>query len=158
MRSVFVIASLLLVLALVAQLVRRRCFTRGSDAFRCRARLCAKRSVLWPRLRARWTSRRLWARWERDELVVRRGMLLMRTVRLPARVRGDGIYLLTCLDVTKLGSRPIAIELEISDGSWIELAAKSSARLGLVGPYVGAALHGLPRAPAPRRQIPGAGS
>jgi hypothetical protein len=158
MRSLFVIASLVLLVALAAQFIRRWRFTRAPGAFRCRARLCAKRSVLWPGLRARWTSRRLWARWEHDELVVRRGRLRMRAARLPARVRGTGIYLLTCLDVTKLGSRPIAIELEISDGSWIEISARSSARLDLVGPYVGAALHGLPRAPAPRRQIPGAGS
>jgi hypothetical protein len=60
--------------------------------------------------------------------------------------------------VTQLGSHPIAIELEISDGSRIEVAARSAARLDLVGPYIGAALHGLPRAPAPRRQTPGAGS
>lgn len=158
MRSAFLIASLLLLVALAAQFVRRRRFARSKGGFRCKARLSARRSVLWPRLRPRWTQRRLWARWMGDELLVRRGGVLMRTVRLPAKVRSDGIYLLTCMDVTQLGSQPIAIELEISDGSRIEVAARSSARLHLVGPYLGAALHGLPRAPAPRRQTPGAGS
>jgi hypothetical protein len=158
MRSLVLIASLLLLVALAAQLIRRRRFARSKGGFRCKARLSARRSVLWPRLRPRWTRRRLWARWIGDELLVRRGRVLMRTVRLPAKVRGDGIYLLTCLDVTQLGSQPIAVELEISDGSRIEVAARTSARLDLVGPYLGAALRGLRRAPAPRRQTPGAGS
>src|SRR4051794_39320593 len=126
MRSAFLIASLLLLVALVAQLIRRRRFARSKGGFRCKARLSARRSMLWPRLRPRWTRRRLWARWMGDELLVWRGRVLMRTVRLPAKVRNDGIYLLTCLDVTQLGSQPIAIELEISDGSRIEVAARSS--------------------------------
>jgi hypothetical protein len=158
MRSLVIVVSLLLLIALTAQLIRRRRFARAEGAFRCKARVCAGRSVIWPALRSGWTLRRLWARWEGDELVVRRGVLLLRTARLPARVRSDGVYLLTCLDVTRLGGQPIAVDLEISDGSRIEVATRNSARSALVGPYLTAALHGLPRAPAPRRQTPGAGS
>jgi hypothetical protein len=158
MRSLLIVASLLLLVALAVRLIRRRRRTRAHGAFRCKARLCASRSAIWPYLRPRWTLRRLWARWDGDELVVQRGLLLSRTARLPARVLADGVYLLTCVDVTRLGAQPIAVELEISDGSRIEVAARNSARLALVGPYLTAALHGLPRAPAPRRQTPGAGS
>src|SRR6185369_14262878 len=62
MRLLLLIASLLLLVALAAQFIGRRRFSRARGGFRCKARLSEGRSVLWPRLRPRWTRRRLRAR------------------------------------------------------------------------------------------------
>jgi hypothetical protein len=154
----FAVACLLLFAVLLVQYVRVRRFRNADGAFLCKARLCDGRSVHWPRLRRRWMRRWVWARWVDDVLVVRRGRVVLRRVELPARILDDGVRVLSESDAPRCGYRPIAVELEVADGSRIEVVASEYARHSLVGPYLAAALHGLPRAPAPRRQIPGPGS
>jgi hypothetical protein len=148
------IAWLLVVALLSARYVRRRRVTRADGIFRCRVRLSAGRCAHWPRLRHRWSRRRFWARWVGCELVVWRGPLVLRSVRLPGRVRVDGAYRVTARAVKGCGYRPLAVELEFPDGSRIQIAAEDRDRIELVGPYLAAAMHHLPRSPR-RRRIPG---
>ena len=100
----------------------------------------------------------MWGRWKDDILVVRHGPLLLRRASLPALVCREGVYSVPAPGPKRCGRRPIAVELAISDGSRVEVAAPESARSALVGPYFAAAIHDLPQAPLPRRDIPGSGS
>jgi len=145
------LASVLFVLVVadVTAHVSRRRFRQAGDAFRCRVRTSGYTSAIWPRLRRRW-SRRMWAMWVDDVLVVHRGPVLARTIPLHAHVSPTSVYPVSLRDVRRLGSEPIAINLKIWDGSRIEVAAAQDARLSLVGPFLAAAVSALPTAPAPR--------
>jgi hypothetical protein len=59
------------------------------------------------------------------------------------------VYAIPTTDVSRLGTDPIAIDLEVWDGSRIEVAAGRGARLDLVGSFLVAAVSALPTAPAP---------
>jgi hypothetical protein len=137
----------LLVADLTAHISRRR-FRQAGDGFRCRVRTSGYTSAIWPRLRRHW-SRRMWAMWVDDVLVVRRGPVFARTIPLPAQRSLTNVYTVPPRDVRSLGPNPIAIDLKAWDGSRIEVAAGRGARLNLVGPFLTAALSALPTAPAP---------
>jgi hypothetical protein len=155
--SLLIAISFLLFLG-VAQYVRWRRVARADGAFRCRIRLSAGRCQQWRRLPRRWSRRRLRARWVGDQLVVWRRPVLLTSVGFQGRVSRDGVYRLPTMEVAGLGYRPLVVELELGDGSRIELVTYEWARADLVGPYLSAALNDLPQAPRPRRQIRGPGS
>jgi hypothetical protein len=158
MSILFAIAYVLLLVLSVVRWVRWRRVVRANGAFRCRIRLFTGRCANWRFLRRRWSRRLVWARWVDGDLLVWRHRLLMRSVRLRARVHLDGVYRPSDPDVRGCGYRPVAVVFDISDGSRIEVVTTESARADLVGPYLGAALNDLPQAPRPRRQIRGPGS
>lgn len=153
MRSMFIVTACLLLGTAGAAWCGRWWFRRAGDAFRCRIRACGRPSVLWPRLPRHWTRRRMWARWGGDILIVRRGPVFPRYVRLPAQVSPAGVHSVPSWDAKRCGPQPIAVELRVSDGSRVELAAADDARLAMVGLYLAAAMHDLPRAPVPRRRM-----
>ena len=136
----------LIVIDITAHISRRR-FHQGAVAFRCRIRTSGYTSAAWPRLRRHW-SRRMWAMWVDDALVVRRGPVLARTVLLRAQGSPTSVYAVPPRDVRSLGPHPIAIDLKVEDGSRIEVVAEPCARLNMVGPFLAAALSALPTAPA----------
>lgn len=150
--SLLAAALLVLVLAEIAARASARRFQRAGDAFRCRLRTAGYDSAIWPRLGRRW-SRRMWAMWVDDVLVVRRGPVLARTIPLRAQVSPTGVYPVRPDEVRRFGCQPIAVNLRVWDGSCIEVAAAEEARLILVGPFLAAAVNALPPAPAPRRRI-----
>jgi hypothetical protein len=125
-------------------------FRRTGDAFRCRIRAGSFASARWPRPTRRW-SRRMWAAWDDDVLVLRRGPVRARTIRVPATVSAAGVYVLRDEQLWS-GQPQLAVCLRRSDGSRLEVAAGRRARVAMVGPYVAAAMNDLPRAPVPRRQ------
>jgi hypothetical protein len=147
--SLLATGLLVLIVADLTARVGRRRFQRAGDAFRCRLRTNGYTSAVWPRLRQRW-SRRMWARWVGDVLVVRRGPVLARTVLLRAHRSPTDVYAVPTQDVRGLGPDPIAIDLKAWDESRIEVAADQGHRLSLVGPFLAAAVSALPTAPAPR--------
>lgn len=147
--SLLTTGLLLLIVADVIACVSRRRFQQAGDAFRCRIRTSTYTSAIWPRLRRKW-SRRMWARWVDDVLVVRRGPVLARTVLLRVHRSPTSVYAVPPWDVRRLGPDPIAIDLKVWDGSRIEVAAEQCGRLNLVGPFLAAAVSALPTAPAPR--------
>lgn len=158
MRLLFAVAYVLLIALATMQYLRWRRVVRADGTFRCQVRLVAGCSEQWPRLRHRWSRRRLRARWVGDDLVILRRPMLLTSVTLRGRICRDGIHRLTFLDVKRCGYRPIAVEIDLSDGSRIGVATTEWARLELVGPYLAAALKDLPRAPKRRRQSRGPGS
>jgi hypothetical protein len=138
-----------LVMAATARRSRQR-FREPGAAFRCRLRLRGHRSALWPSL-GRHYSRPMWAMWDDEVLVVRRGPVLARTIALRTQPPVDGVHNLLFEAPRLCGARPIAVVLTIWDGSWIEVAAATDDRMKVVGPYLAAAISDLPQAPAPRR-------
>jgi hypothetical protein len=140
-----------LVVGMVARRSRRR-FQDSDAVFRCRLRVLGHRSAIWRSLGRHW-SRPMWARWDGDVLVVRRGPVLGRTIPLRTRPLVDGVRNLLFEAPRMCGSRPIGVVLRVGDGSWIEVAAATDDRMKVVGPYLAAAINGLPQAPASRRRI-----
>jgi hypothetical protein len=148
--ALLAIAFVLLGIAVRAYRNRRR-FSWAGETFRCRIRNCGYSSTGWPRLRRRW-SRPMWATWTGDVLQVRRGPVFARVIALPATVSTAGVYQLPAHEAKRCGPRPVAVCLRISDGSRIEVVTEQESRLDVVGPYLVAAIHGLPGAPVPRSQ------
>jgi hypothetical protein len=150
--SLLFLAFLLLLGAFARERRGRRAFAEGGSAFWCRFRATGGAPRGWRWLRRRW-SRRMWARWSGDVLVIRRGPVFDRTIRLAARVSPVGVYLLPPRDAKRCGVHPIAVRLWLADGSLAEVTATETERTELVGPYLAAAFNDLPKAPVPRRDI-----
>lgn len=135
--------ALLILLDLVVVEARRSCsrFTVAGDAFRCRFRACGP-SRIWRglsgRCGSRW-SRRMWAMWAGDMLIVRRGPLLPRILLLRAGVCGGGVYRVPPDDLARRERNAVAVVLQLGDGSWVEMAAGVDDGLTMVGPYLAAA-------------------
>ena len=151
MRTLLILGVLFgaLVIAIAARRSRQR-FQDCGAAFRCRLRIRGHRSAIWPSLGRRW-SRPMWALWDDDVLLVRRGPVLARTIPLRAELPVEGVHHLLSEAPRRCGSRPLGVVLKVWDGSRIEVAAATDDRLQVVGPYLAAAISDLPRAPVPRR-------
>jgi hypothetical protein len=117
-------------------------------SFRCKVRALDEPSGLWPRLGRDWPRRRVRARWTADVLVVSQGLLGRRSVRLTVDPADGGVRHVPASEVRRCGRHPLAMRLRLPDGSWVELAAPDSARIAMVGPFLAAAVHALPQAPA----------
>ncbi|MFC7528652.1 hypothetical protein [Actinoplanes sp. GCM10030250] len=166
MTPLLFLAFLVLLVAVARERRRRKAFVDEGSAFWCRVRaihFVSRRFPLrtgfraggapgnWKLLRRGW-SRRMWARWCGDVLVVRRGLIFDRTVWLAARVSPVGVHTVPARDARRCGRDPIAVRLQLHDGSVIEVTTSASERLELVGPFLAAALSDLPKAPARRRE------
>ncbi|MBG0567180.1 hypothetical protein I4J89_37610 [Actinoplanes sp. NEAU-A11] len=151
MWSLLFLAFLLLLGAVARERRSRRHFIDGGSAFWCRIRTSGGPPRAWRRLRRQW-SRRMWARWSGDELVVRRGPVFDRTIRLTARVSPVGVYVVPPGEAKRCGQHPIAVRLWLRDGSLVEVTATEAERTELVGPFLAAAFSDLPKAPVPRRE------
>jgi hypothetical protein len=136
--------ALLLLCGLAFGRRRQRAFIREGPVFTARFRTAGPRPPGWRGLHGRW-SRRMFAYWRDDVLVIRRGPLCDRRLRLNAQVTFAGVYGLS-------GRRgAIAVHLRLPDGSLLEVTAPAGDRAELVGPYLAAAMSHLPRAPLRRR-------
>jgi hypothetical protein len=133
--------TILVMLLIGRERRNRRAFAEDGPAFRCRFRSHGARPRPWRRLRRRW-SRWMWARWTGELLVIRRGPIGDRTLRLTARVQSAGVYVLP-------SSRAIAVRMSVGDAT-VEVTAAAHDRLELVGPFLAAAVHDLPQAPVGR--------
>ena len=151
------VAGVLLGAALVGLSIRRR-FARLPGAFRCKIRV--PRTAPVPRrprppreppieIGTRWGRRRTWAVWVHDVLVVQCGLIGQHVAALPVRIPEDVIH--PAPDgVRGLGSRPQLLRLRLDGGPLVELATAGESRTLLVGPFMAAAIPGLPTAPADR--------
>jgi hypothetical protein len=137
-----VIALILLDIGVVWARRSRIRFVSADDAFRCRFRACGSTSTAWPGLARhctrRW-SRRMWARWAGDVLIVSRGPLLPRIISLRAQMCPAGVY--TVPPDGPLGfDCPVAAGLRLCDGTAVEVVTARDDRLALIGPYLVAAI------------------
>ncbi|MEV6300584.1 hypothetical protein AB0M02_14350 [Actinoplanes sp. NPDC051861] len=152
MMPLLFLTLVVLLAALARERRTRREFTDDGGAFRCRIRTAGGPPPgEWRLLRLRW-SRRMWARWCGDVLVIRRGPVLDRPVRLAARVCRAGVYALPARDARHCGRDAIGMRLQVHDGALIEVTAAEPDRSALVGPFLAAAFNDLPKAPARRRE------
>ncbi|HYN95123.1 MAG TPA: hypothetical protein VES42_14835 [Pilimelia sp.] len=128
--------------ALAAGVGARLRFIRGGSAFRCKLRWLDSWSDVpsfgWRRGRTR-------AKWVHDVLLVQRGLLQPRTVSLPVRRLDHAIRSSCPVEVRGLGSLPLILTLRLDDGGRVEVAAREADRTALAGPFLAAAIPGLPR-------------
>ncbi|WP_433796978.1 hypothetical protein [Actinoplanes sp. CA-252034] len=122
----------------------QRAFIREGPVFAARFRSAGPRPRAWRGLRRGW-SRRMWAYWRDDVLVIRRGPVLDRRLRMFAQITVAGVYRLSG------PGGAIAVHLRLPDGALLEVTARPGDRIELVGPYLAAGLSHLPRAPLRRR-------
>jgi hypothetical protein len=119
-------------------------FARQPGAFRCRL---GTPSSPGRATGTRWRRRRTRARWVSDVLVVQSGVLRLAAATLPAHVAArTSVRMVSPLEVRGLGRRPAALLLVLEDQTRLEVAVAEDSRLLVVGPYLAAALSGLPRA------------
>jgi hypothetical protein len=147
--------GVLLGVALLGLSIRLR-FARIPDAFRCKVRVSRMLRRPGQRLESpagfgtRWGHRRTRAVWVHDVLMVRHGLLGQHVVALPVRIPDEAIRSVPADLVRGLGPSPQVLRLRLDEGPPVEVAAASQARSLVVGPFVAAAIPGLPAAPADR--------
>jgi hypothetical protein len=144
MGAVVLLAVLLVLVAIGREVRGRRAFAEDGPAFRCRFRRHGPAPADWRWLRTRW-SRRMYARWAGDMLVIRRGPVRDRTLRVMPRVQVAGVYVVP-------RSKAIAVRLSVGSAV-VEMTAAAENRLDLVGPFLAAAIHDLPQAPMRRYRL-----
>jgi hypothetical protein len=101
---------------------------------------------------ADWPRRRWAATWVREVLVLRRGVLVPRTRVLAVRMLDAPLREAAPGEVRRLGPDPVVVLLRLDDDTLVEVAAPHDHRTVLVGPFLAAAVPGLP--PGPREQPP----
>lgn len=140
--AVLVLASLLIVSGWTASFR----FSSSTPGFRCKIRPADTGdhgSSPWPLRRHRGT-------WVHDVLLLRRGVILVRLTALPTRVPDEALRDMRPGEVHGLGGHPVAIVLRLDDGNLVEVAAGFADRAHLVGPFLAAAIPGLPPGPTER--------
>jgi ABC-type Fe3+ transport system permease subunit len=128
-----------------AAVVGRVRFARDRRSFRCRVRRT------WPggdQRPPRWRWFATHAMWAQDVLLMRAGFLrLGLTALVVCPARDAKVEPLLGADVRRLGRHPMSLRLTLADGGAMEIAVAEDHRTDLVGPFLAAALPGLPRAP-----------
>jgi hypothetical protein len=122
-------------------------YARELPSFRCRVGPPASSR----RSDARWCFRRTRAAWVDDVLLLRSGALRLWLTPLAVGVaREVTVEALERGQVRGLGRRPVALRFTAHDGCEVEVAAAHEDAGRLVGPFLTAALSGLPEAPRER--------
>jgi hypothetical protein len=148
--SAALVASAVSVLVTVAVLTvwGRVRYARRLPSFRCRL---GPPTVGWRRARARWCLRRSRATWVDDVLLVRSGALRLWLTPFPVCVARDvTVQALRPGEVHGLGPRPVTLRFMLADAGELEIAVAADSADRLVGPFLTAALSGLPDAPRER--------
>jgi hypothetical protein len=139
--------SVLVTLAVLTVSARIR-YTRRLGSFRCRL---GPPAASRRRSRARWSRRRSWAAWVDDVLLVRSGALRLWLTPFPVCVARDvTVQALRPGEVHGLGPRPVTLRFMLADAGELEIAVAADSADRLVGPFLTAALSGLPDAPRER--------
>ncbi|MBB3084495.1 hypothetical protein [Geodermatophilus sabuli] len=123
-------------------------YDRELPFFRCRVS-----APPWSRRgqHARWCLRRTRAAWVDGVLLLRSGLLRLWLTPLAVGVgREVTVEALEPGQVRGLGRRPVALRFTAHDGCQMEVAAAHEDVGRLVGPFLTAALSGLPEAPRER--------
>jgi hypothetical protein len=138
--------------ALILVAVWTRCrFARDRSSFACRTARLSWR--WWHRDGLRWNWWRTRAKWVNDVLVVQSGLLWMRTLTVPVALpRGTQIEAEARSTVRRLGARPQSLWIERGDGTPLKIAVRGQDRTKLAGPFLAAAIAGLPAPPRRNRR------
>jgi hypothetical protein len=125
-------------------------FRATPGAFGCKVRLAdqpRRGRTGFPR---QWRRRRTSAVWVHDVLLVRCGLLGQQVVALPVRLP-EHEPLPAAGTVDGLGPEPYLLSLRLDSGQLLDVALPAGERVPGVGPFLAAAMPGLPDAPAERR-------
>jgi hypothetical protein len=139
--------------ALLATLcmVARVRLARDRLSFRCRTAQPAWR--WWHRDGMHWRFMRTRASWINDVLLIRGGLLGTRTLAIPAVLDKDArIEPEMRTMVRRLGRRPQSLWIEGSRSGPVKVAVREEDRAKLAGPFLVAAIAGLPAAPRRNRR------
>lgn len=130
-------------LAVLSALSRWR-FAHVVGTFRCRLGPPSR----WRRSRSAWRVRRTRALWVDDVLLVQSGLLRLGVTPVcPEISREVSVEPLERFEVRGLGPATVALRLTAEDGRRLVVATSVADRTALVGPFLAAAVPGLPRAP-----------
>ena len=136
-----------LVGVLTATIPVRVRFAREPAAFRCKVRLPGDPDqplAPWPWCRTR-------AHWIHDALLVQRGLLLPHAATLRVRGPEREVRRTSTVEVRGLGADPMVLTLTLDDHRVFEVAAGAADLTTLAGPFLAAAIPGLPPAPTEQR-------
>jgi hypothetical protein len=123
-------------------------YARHLPSFRCRVGPPPARS---PRRSARWCLRRTHAAWVDDVLLLRSGALRLWLTPLALGVARDvTVEDLERREARGLGPQPVVLRFTSQDGYEVEVAVAHRDAGRLVGPFLTAAMSGLPDAPRER--------
>ena len=145
--ALLVVGSVLGTLAALTARARVR-YARRLRSFPCRL---GPPTAAWRRGRARWRLRRTQAAWVGGVLLVRSGPLRLWITPLAVDVPREGtIQALGRRDVRGLGKQPVALRFVLAGARTLDVAVAAEDADRLVGPFLTAALSGLPDAPRER--------
>jgi hypothetical protein len=119
-------------------------FMRSSESFTCKVRPAPDAAAAGRRRRRQWPRRRDRALWAHDVLLVQRGRLFPHITALTARFPEDAIRDTEPGEVRRLGRDPLVMRLRLDDGQLVDIAAPRQDRTRLAGPFLAAAIPGLP--------------
>ena len=141
-------ACLALVLVGLSNLIR---FANDPASFVCRAARLTRHG--WQRDRMRWGWLRTRAKWVNDVLILQSGPLWMRSVTIAVVLpKGAQIEAEPPSSVRRLGPRPQSLWIECGDVLPLKIAVREPDRTKLAGPFVAAAIGGLPTPPRRNRR------
>ena len=126
-------------------------FAHDRTSFRCRVALVRSGSTAidhlhWSRLTTR-------AKWTGELLVIQNGPLWTRTLTVPARLPiTSSIQEQSPAVVGRLGAHPQTLVIRDRGDNAVVLGARQSDRMRLVGPFLAAAVTGLPSTTRPHRK------
>jgi hypothetical protein len=147
-----IIGSLVACSALiVVALWNRTRFGKDPAAFVCRAARLSRRG--WQRDGLRWGWLRTRAKWVNDVLIVQSGPLWMRSLTIAVSLpKGAQIETEPPSTVRRLGPRPQSLWIDCSEVMPLKIAVREQDRTKLAGPFVAAAIGGLPSPPRRNRR------
>lgn len=136
--TVALLLGVLAALTLTSVVLVRHWRRERRQTFACRMRprgasVGSAAGTWWPRRPAR-------ARWVHDVLVVSSGPGLLAHRVLPVATAFGAPHRISARDLSGLGDRPEALEVQLDDDTVLELAAAAVDRAQLVGPYLTATL------------------
>jgi hypothetical protein len=143
--AVLVFASVSVVAAVAATFR----FPSRITSFRCKIRPAPLPGAK----RHRWPLRRCRATWVHDVLMVRRGLVLATVSALPVHLLEKALRETGPDEIPFLGPALVAVVLRLDDDSLVEVAAASGDRTALVGPFLAAAIPGLPSGPSEPKKL-----
>jgi hypothetical protein len=130
-----------------------RRFARAPAAFRCKVRIPDLPRRARAAIGADWGRRRTSAVWLHDVLLVRSGLFGLQVVAFPVRLPEEGPRPAPGV-ARRLGPDPYLLVLRLDDGRLVEVALPAQARVPAAGPFLAAAIPGLPAGPVERRPHP----
>lgn len=120
--------------ALIAALWCRREFKRGSETFRARTRIVTAEVA---GIEESW-SRRLYARWVHDVVVVHRRLALVRRNEVGVARATGPLTVGDPAEIHGLGAHPVVLSHILDSGAAVQLAAPADHRGTMVGPFTAA--------------------